>query len=195
MHNNQQHQPNQLFEGLEHGDLKRLVHSKLHIDEFKSKMGDDADIVVLSFKVNSKEPAKDLMNFIERGYDWVLDADISAGELEDGEYLVFAELSRDKNAAKNIESLISDILNLTDQKMSEWKFQYRKDRAEYDITLENINRIVPVDPDAYIAKYGEDDEVGGDEIDAMQEAARVPMRKKAPVNDFTESIRVAAGLK
>ena len=195
MHNNQQHQPNQLFEGLEHGDLKRLVHSKLHIDEFKSKMGDDADIIVLSFKANNKEPAKDLMNFIERGYDWILDADISAGELEDGEYLVFAELARDKNAAKNIESLVSDILNLTDQKMSEWKFQYRKDRAEYDVTLENINRIVPSSADAYIAKYGEDDEVGGDEIDAMQEAARVPMRKKAPVNDFTESIRIAAGLK
>lgn len=196
MHKHQyQAQPNQLFEGMEHGDLKRLVHPKLHIDEFKSKMGDDADIVVLSFKVDNKEPAKDLMNFIERGYDWILDSDISAGELEDGEYLVFAELSRDRNSAKNIQTLITDILNLTDQKMSEWKFQYRKDSAEYDITVENINRVVPSSPDAYIAKYGEDDEVGGDEIDAMQEAARVPMNKKAPVNEFTESLRIAAGLR
>ena len=38
MHNNQ------LNENLEGGDLKRLVHDELHIDEFKSKMGDDADV-------------------------------------------------------------------------------------------------------------------------------------------------------
>ena len=35
-----------LFEGLEQGDLKRLVHPELHIDEFKSKLGDDCDVVV-----------------------------------------------------------------------------------------------------------------------------------------------------
>ena len=56
-----------LSEGLEQGDLDRLVHNKLHVDEFKSKMGSDADIIVLSFKVDGKEPARDLMNFIERG--------------------------------------------------------------------------------------------------------------------------------
>jgi multimeric flavodoxin WrbA len=189
------HQNSQLFEGLEHGDLKRLIHPKLHIDEFKSKMGDDADIIVLSFKTDNKEPAKDLMNFIERGYEWILDADISAGELEDGEYLVFAELARDMKSAKNIQTLIKDILNLTDQKISEWKFQYRKDSSEYDLTVENINRIVPTSPEAYVAKFGETDEVESDEIDAMKETARVPMNKKAPVNDFTESLRVAAGLK
>ena len=193
--NNHKYQPNQLFEGLEYGDLKRLIHPKLHIDEFKSKMGDDADIIVLSFKVDNKEPAKDLMSFIERGYDWILDADISAGELEDGEYLVFAEIARDKNAPKYIFNLVSDILNLTEQDPEEWKFQYRKDRAEYNITPEDISRVVPTSPDAYIAKYGEDDEVPNDDIEAMQEAARVPMNKKAPVNDFTESIRIAAGLR
>lgn len=197
MQNSQQHQHNPLFEGLEHGDLKRLVHSKLHIDEFKSKMGDDADIIVLSFKVNGKEPARDLMSFIERGYEWILDADISAGELDDGEYLVFAELARDRNSIKNIESLINDILNLTDQKINEWKFQYRKDSSEYDINAKNLFRIVPSSPDAYIAKFGDTDEVEADtdDIEAMQESARVPMRVKAPVNDFTESLRVAAGIK
>jgi len=91
-----------LSEGLEQGDLDRLVHNKLHVDEFKSKMGSDADIIVLSFKVDGKEPARDLMNFIERGYDWILDADISSGELDDGQYLVFAELERDPAAAKHI---------------------------------------------------------------------------------------------
>ena len=89
-------------EGLDHGDLKRLLHPKIHIDEFKSKMGDDADIIVLSFKITDKAPAEDLMSFIERGYDWVLDADVSSGELEDSEYLVFVEIERKPTAANHI---------------------------------------------------------------------------------------------
>ena len=59
-----------LKENLEKGDLKRLVNPEIHIDEYKSKMGDDADIVVLSPKVKGKEPSTDLVNFIEKGYDF-----------------------------------------------------------------------------------------------------------------------------
>ena len=39
-----------LFEGLEQGDLKRLIHDELHVDEFKSKLGRDEDVCVVSFK-------------------------------------------------------------------------------------------------------------------------------------------------
>ena len=56
---------------MEWGDLDRLVIPEMHIDEFKSRMGDDADVIVLSFKLKDKEPANDLMMFIERGYEWV----------------------------------------------------------------------------------------------------------------------------
>jgi len=58
-----QHQHQQLNEGLEQGDLKRLVHDELHIDEFKSKLGKDEDVAVVSFKVDSKQPAEDLVSF------------------------------------------------------------------------------------------------------------------------------------
>ena len=37
-------------------------------------MGDDDNIVVLGFKVLHKEAATDLVEFIESGYDWILDA-------------------------------------------------------------------------------------------------------------------------
>ena len=43
-----------LREGLEQNDLKRLVHDEMHIDEFKSKLGRDEDVVVISFKVKVK---------------------------------------------------------------------------------------------------------------------------------------------
>ena len=184
------HQYNpRLSEGLEQGDLGRLVHSKLHVDEFKSKMGSDADIIVLSFKVDGKEPGLDLMNFIERGYDWILDADVSSGELEDGQYLVFAEIEREPAAAKHIYQLMSDIMNLTDNDLSDWKFQYRKNSREHDITPENLADIIPMTPQSYRSKFGDK------ELEAMQEAARVTIHRKAPVNSWTESLRVAAGLK
>lgn len=207
-------QRQQFNEGLEQNDLARLVHPKLHIDEFQSKMGDDADIIVLSFKVKGKEPATDLMNFIEKGYEFVLDADVSAGELDDGEYLVFAEIERNPEAPEQIVGLLDDILNLTDQELDDWKFQYRKSSNEYDVTAEEIAAVVPTTAEAYDAKFGEEDEpdieeptpeeepvdqVSDDEIedmiDAMQESARVPMNRTAPKNAWTESLRIAAGLK
>jgi hypothetical protein len=153
-------------------------------------MGDDSDIIVLSFKVQDKEPAQDLMDFIERGYDWVLDADMSEGDIGDEEYLVFAEIERRPQAAKNIVKLMEDIMHLTEQSLDEWRFQYQKKHDEYEITEENLRAHVPLTRDSYDAKYGDAP------LDSMKESARVPMaNKKAPKNPWTESLRVAAGLK
>lgn len=181
----------QLCEGLEQGDLARLVHNKLHIDEFKSKMGDDADILVLSIKTSEKKAAEDLMNFIERGYEWVLDADISTGELDDGDYLVFVELERNSGAANNIVELIEDIINLTNQKMSDWRFQYQKNKKEYPLLTRYIKQIVPLSPDQYIEKY-DADEMFDKELEQMKESARISIKKKAIVNDHTNKLRELA---
>ena len=78
--------------GLQAKDLRSLVYDIFEIDSFKSKMGEDKDIVVLSFSVKSQEPANDLMNFLEKGYPFVLDADVTSGEQPDGTYKVFVEM-------------------------------------------------------------------------------------------------------
>jgi hypothetical protein len=190
----QVYRQHQLSEGLEHGDLARLVHNKLHIDEFKSKMGEDADIMVLSIKALEKKAAEDLMNFIERGYEWVLDADISTGELDDGDYLVFIEIERTPTAAKQIVELIEDIINLTNQKFSEWRFQYQKNKDEYPIDARKLKQIVPMTPDQYIAKYDRD-EMFNKELEQMKESARVSVTKKAVVNDYTNLLRDLARIR
>ena len=182
-------QQSNLTEGLEVNDLARLVTPELHIDEFVSKMGADKDVIVLSFKVSGKEPAKDLMKFFESGYDWLLDADVSAGEIDTEEYLVFVELERDHSAPKKIASLVNDVLNVTNQDIAEWKFQYRKNSKQYDVSEENLAAIIPLTPLQYSKKYHPDD------ITAMQEIARVNINQQAPVNEWTEQIRIAAGLK
>ena len=178
-----------LFEGLEQEDLKRLIHPELHVDEFKSKLGDDADVIVLSFKVDSKEPANDLVAFIEKGYDWVLDADVSSGEMDDGSYIVFVELDRSEKAAESILELMTDLMNLTAQDLTEWRVRYYKSREEKQLSLEALTSMIPMSPEAYDKEYGQE------EIDQLKAAAGVEVTTKAPKNDFTESLRIAAGIK
>ena len=45
--------------GLRQSDLEFTVDPVFEIDSYKSKMGDDEDIVVLSFSVNGEQPAKE----------------------------------------------------------------------------------------------------------------------------------------
>ena len=54
-----------LFESLEFKDMEGLLKPTIHVDEFSSKMGDDDDIVVVSFFVRDPQAAKDLMNWFE----------------------------------------------------------------------------------------------------------------------------------
>lgn len=178
-----------LNEGLEKNDLARLVHVELHIDEFKSKLGRDEDIVVLSFKVKGKEPAQDLVNFIEKGYSWIVDADVSSGEMDDGDYIVFVEADRDPYIANNIMSMMKDILNLTGQELSDWRVRYYKDATDHKLTVDELNRLIPKTPKEYEAKFGKK------EIDQLKTAAGVNVDTKAPKNDFTESLRIAAGIR
>ena len=200
---NNQHNSKLLRENLEMGDLKRLVHDELHIDEYKSKMGDDADVCVISFKVSGKEPSADLVSFIEKGYDFVLDADVSSGEKEGGDYLVFVELERTDKLPEQIIKMMEDLLNLTEQQLKDWRVRYYKSTEDHDLTEETLEQIIPSTPEAYDAKYGEDEEeVDVEEpeditqdLDQMKAVARVPVTTTAPVNDFTESLRVAAGIK
>jgi hypothetical protein len=205
MSNNNQHNHSfkLLRENLEMGDLNRLVHDELHIDEYKSKMGTDADVCVISFKVSGKEPSADLVSFIEKGYDFVLDADVSSGEKEGGDYLVFVELERTDKLPEQIIEIMKDIMNLTEQKIEEWRVRYYKSTTDNELTQESLASIVPLTPEAYDAKYGdEDEEVDSTEpeditkdLDAMKAAANVPVTTTAPKNEYTESLRVAAGLK
>jgi hypothetical protein len=204
MSNNQHNRSFKLLrENLEMGDLARLVHDELHIDEYKSKMGTDADVCVISFKVSGKEPSADLVSFIEKGYNFVLDADVSSGEKEGGDYLVFVELERSDKLPEQIMEIMEDIMNLTDQKTEEWRVRYYKSTADNELTQESLASIVPLTPEAYDAKYGdEDEEVDSTEpeditqdLDAMKAAAGVQVTTTAPKNEYTESLRVAAGLK
>lgn len=177
-----------IVEGLEQGDLLRLVHNEVHIDEYKSKMGRDEDIIVTSFKVRGSEPALDLVNFLEKGYEWVLDADVSSGELSDGDFIVFIESDRTNTYPEQLEELLEDLENLTDYKLSDWRIQFRSDPTEFDFSIDNIKNNLPLNIVSYRQKYG------SKELDEMRTAAGLPVETKAPKNDHTQSLRSLAGI-
>ena len=131
-----------LFEGAQAGDLDYLISNKIHFDEFDSKMGRADDVVTASFKIKQREPAADLVSFMENGYDWVLDADISTGEIDDGEYLVFMEMQRRRDLPKKLMEMLQDLQYLTNIKPNNWKFKWYKQRdyqaLDEDSMLENI---------------------------------------------------------
>jgi hypothetical protein len=117
------------------------------IDSFKSKIGDDIDVVVLCFEVDDEDPAKDLENFIEMGYDFVLDADVSPGETDDGNYKVFVEIERGRHAAEQIREILDGVEKLSG--ISDFRFRYFKSFKSQDATEENLAASIPTNKEAY----------------------------------------------
>lgn len=140
-------QPKIINEGLRPLDLENLIYPTMEIDTYKSKMGEDRDVCVVSFQVKDRSPAKDLMEFVEKGYQFVLDADVSSGENESGEYSVFIELERTERLSEQIKELTYGIRKLTG--IEDFKFRYHKSATVHDVTEETINRVVPHNPNDY----------------------------------------------
>ncbi len=139
MQNNNQHQ--QLNEGLRPDDLREMVYPTFEVDTFRSKMGEDQDVCVVSFKVKDRSPAKDLMEFIEKGYNFVLDADVSSGEDNNGEYSVFVEISRTPKLAEQIKELTYGVQKLTG--IDDFKFKYFREDSIHEATTENLKSYIP----------------------------------------------------
>jgi hypothetical protein len=153
MHNSNSNNP--LFESLSFKDMEGLIKPTVHVDEFSSKMGDDDDVVVVSFFVRDAQAAKDLMMWFEKGYDFVLDADRSPGEIKPGRYLVYVELRRRSTAGDNVETLLNDLNTLTEfEDSSAWTMHYRD--KEIPFSRDAFDNTVPLTPRAYRERYEKD---------------------------------------
>ena len=132
---------------LKQGDLHDLVYHIMEIDSYKSKMGSDKDIITMSFSVKTKEAADDLESFLEKGYNFVLDADATSGETSNGTYKVFVEIERHKDAPGQILEIANGIKNLCG--MDDLKFRYYKNWRSVAVDEQNLSEMIPVDPDQY----------------------------------------------
>ena len=140
----------QVNEGLKAGDLEGVVSKRFSVDQYKSKMGDDRNIMVLAFVVDSLAPAKDLERFAETGYKEILDADATPGTLEDGKHKVFVELARVEQVDQHIFKFLEDLKKLTNIEM--FQFTYHKRTVPFEASAKNLADVLPRTPIAYTQK-------------------------------------------
>ena len=138
-----------LNEGSRAGDLDFLVSNKIHFDEYNSKMGRPEAITTASFLIKQREPALDFVSFLENGYDWILDADISSGEVKENQYLVFVEMQRMHDITEKVSGLLADIQHLTNIKPGGWQVKWYKDENYVPFDKNNFSETVPNTPKMY----------------------------------------------
>ena len=137
-------------EGLKAGDLDGVVSKRFSVDQFKSKMGEDRNIMVLAFTVDGMAPAKDLERFAETGYKEVLDADATPGTLEDGKHRVFVEFARVEAVDQHIRKFLDDLSKLTN--IETFEFTYHKRTVPFEASAKNLADVLPRTPEAYNQK-------------------------------------------
>ena len=140
-------------EGLKAGDLEGVVNKQFSIDQFKSKMGDDKNILVLGLVVDGQAPAKDLERFAEVGYKSVLDADATPGTLEDGKHRVFIEFARSPEVIAQIMSFLEDLKKLTN--IEEFEYTYHKNEKPTMVSAGTLGEAIPTTPEAYEQRVNE----------------------------------------
>ena len=175
----------QLLEGLQFKDLDGMMKSTIHVDEFSSKMGDDEDIIVISFFVRSNQAARDLMAWFEKGYDFVLDADTSPGEIKPNRYLVYLEMRRRNAAPRQVQELLDDLSTLTELEPDDWTMTYQGNDQPWN--PETFAQTVPLNPKDYVASS----EQG---LNEMRAAAGLPVKKIHEITPELRALQAAAGI-
>jgi hypothetical protein len=176
----------QLNEGLKHLDMEKQVVPILGIDVYKSKIGSDSEIITLNFTVKQKLVALDLAEWVEKGYDWVIDADTSPGELDNGKYLTFVEINRKTHAPDRIVEMIADLEPLTGLKTADWQAKIGDQRGP--LTLEFIKQHLVTDSNKYSDQYQ-------DELNEWRETAGIETKKTSKVSEDLLSWQRQAGIK
>lgn len=162
-----------------------MMKSTVHVDEFAAKMGDDDDIIVISFFVRDKGAAKDLVSWFEKGYDFVVDADQSPGEIKPNRYLVYVEMRRRNAAPKQVQELLDDLTTLTEFRPDEWTLIY--DKKDYPWSEETFAKIIPLSPREYRERKEKD-------LNEWRIAAGMPIKSTIEKDSALKRIQSAAGI-
>jgi hypothetical protein len=137
----------QLNESLNYLDMENMVLPFVGIDRYKSNIGDDDVISTLDFRVRGRDVGDDLSSWFEKGYDWILDSDVSPGEISKDIYVVFVEIPRKKANPERIIELLADLETLTGYGVDQWKVIINDKR--YPAEVEIIEKLVPLTPAEY----------------------------------------------
>lgn len=168
----------QLNEALDYRDFEGEVIPKITVDEYAAKMGKDKDVVTVTFFVKSKLCGKDMCNWFEGGYDYVLDAAVSTGEVANDEWLVFVEMDRRSSVPNRIVELLEDLEPLTGLKLDDWTVEV--DETEHKADADILKKVIILSPKEY--KRLKRKEEKEDELNNMRDIAGL----ERPTDDETE---------
>lgn len=180
---------NILNESLDYLDMEGQLSDKVTIDEYAAKMGKDKDVVTITFKTNSKLAAKDLTSWFERGYDWVLDASVSDGEIEPGKYLVFVEIQRRSKVPSRIIQLLSDLETLTGFELADWNIDIDGEKVDADESA--LRNAIICNPNEYEEVKEIDSE---EEINEFRELAGLETKTVYEDDEYTRNLKAMAGM-
>lgn len=179
-----------LSESLNYLDMENQIYPVVSVDEYAAKMGTDSDIVTVTFMVKSKLVAEDLITWFERGYEYILDASISEGELEPGKWLVFVEMERRSWVARRLIGLIRETETLTGMPLEEWSVNI--DGEEFPLELDIMKQKIILNPTKYEIEKEEGVE---EEINEMRLRAGLDHKESPkPKDEYIKSIQAAAGI-
>lgn len=135
---------------IKRNELAGMVEPYISIDEYEPKTGTQQEIIVVAFSCLDDAPAKDLSQFIERGFIDTIDTEVAQHPNENGKYLVFVEIMRDDRFFNKFFQLIKDIENITSE--MDWKIKPYLSEDTFDIKDRNFKKFVITDKKAYKSK-------------------------------------------
>ena len=91
-------------------------------------------------------------------------------------------------------------MNITEQTAEDWRVRYYTGQEDHKLDVDSLRNLIPSTPEEYERKFGHKDqehkEKGDDrDLDNMRSAAGIKIKTKAPKNEYTESLRIAAGIR
>lgn len=176
-----------LLEGFDYMDLEGQLEPHISVDEYSAKMGKDSEIVTLAFTVKSEAAGNDLVDWLERGYSFILDAQVSDGEISSGKYLVFAEMDRRTTVPDRIIEVLNDLETLTGMKAKDYTIEI--DDEEYDADESILKQKIILSPKEY--KLDEERE---EELNEMRTIAGLKTSNIYQQDDEIKKYKAIAGL-
>lgn len=141
-------------------DLKDLVLPYIGIDEYKPKVGTEAEVIVVSFLCKDELPAKDLGKFIEMTAAEILDVDATEVPDDNDNYPVYIEIKRDKRFWEKFRIIVRDVENTTGK--LNWRISVYKDDNLYALNNPNLINAVIVNQRVYNQKFLKTDDFDQD---------------------------------
>jgi hypothetical protein len=157
-----------------------LVLPLISIDEFNSKI-DNRRAIVVAFYCTDKDPAQDLMRFIEGSNLDMLDTEVSPAPSSEGYYVVFVEFSRNREFPATLDEIIQQVGNIAENKW-QLKIWNHDDIVHYSTDV--IEKLVILDPSQIPPDPQDDQDPVKDVVDQAQ--AQEPPAAPAPVEEPVE---------